>query len=74
MINAVLSSLTTLKFAVAVLVVIISIMLVRGLLWMTRLGRPRSDRRTFSDLPELVHGPQELHRSSDEARVSRGDR
>lgn len=74
MIDAVLNSRITFNLAIALLVVVVSMCLFFALRWMTRLGRPQSDRRTFSDLPELVHGPQELHTSSDEARVSRADR
>jgi len=74
MIDAVLNSRITLNFALLALVVIVSILLFVGLRWMTRLGRPQSDRRTFSDLPLLVHGPQELQTPSDGARLSRDER
>lgn len=70
MIASVLNSQATLKFAVGGLAVIVSIVLFRALVWFTRLGRKPSERRTFSDLPDLVHGPQELNRSVDEVRAS----
>lgn len=64
MIDAVLNSRTTLYFAAAFLAVVVSILLFRGLRWLQRLGQKPNDRRTFSDLPPLVHGPQELPSSS----------
>lgn len=64
MLDALFSSRTAINVAAAVLAVIVSILLFRGLRALQRLGQPKSDRRTFSDLPSLVHGPQELPQQS----------
>ena len=42
-----------------------------GMRTLQRLGQRHSDRRTFSDLPNLVHGPQELPDQSDAVRRER---
>ena len=39
----------------------------RGLLFLVRLGR-RPRKHSLSDLPDLVHGPQELPDQSDRVR------
>ncbi len=63
-----LRSPTFVKLAAAALAVGTCAALFIALLALTRLGRPKSDRRTFSDLPDLVHGPQELPDQSDSGR------
>ena len=59
------------NLAAAVLAVIVSIPLFMGLRALQRLGRPHSDRRTFSDLPDLVHGSQEMPDQADTKRSER---
>jgi len=54
-------------FALALLA---TALLFRGLLAMVRLGR-KPGKRSLSDLPDLVHGPQELPDQSDPLREPR---
>ena len=55
-----LISAATVKALVATaLTVVVFVALFRALRALQRLVRPASDRATFSDLPALVHGPQE---------------
>lgn len=61
----VLRSPTFVKLAASAFAVGTCVLLVMALFAFVRLGRPKSDRRTFSDLPDLVHGPQELPDQSD---------
>lgn len=68
-----LSSQTVINLAAAAAAGVVSILLFLGLRALQRLGQPKSKRRTFSDLPELIHGPQELPDQSDSVQVRRRD-
>ena len=71
MLVAFVTSRTFINFAAAALAVVVSILLFLGMRTLQRLGQRHSDRRTFSDLPNLVHGPQELPDQSDAVRRER---
>ena len=60
---------TVLKYAATALAFAASVLLFWGLRAMIRLGR-KPGERLFSDLPTLVHGPQELPDQSDRVRDS----
>lgn len=60
---------TVIKYAATALALGVSLLLFWGLRTMIRLGR-KPGERIFSDLPTLVHGPQELPDQSDRVRES----
>ena len=60
---------TVINVAATALAVGVTALLFRGLLALVRLGRKPGQR--LSDMPDLVHGPQELPDQSDPVRASR---
>ena len=69
MLDAFHLSSTVINVSATVLALGITVLLFRGLLTLVRLGRKPGQR--LSDIPDLVHGPQELPDQSDPVRESR---
>ncbi len=51
---------TFVKLAAATAALVVIALMCALLVVLVRLGRTRDPRRGYSDLPELIHGPQEL--------------